>query len=287
MPGESQIDPDGDAWLLPDAQVLELDDVLRHYDTHGWARLGRVMNDEGLEALRERALDLMLGRVTYDGLFFQMDAKTGRYEDAPIGLGWQGPSLAYRKLEKLELDPRFRAWMRNALFERIARARFGGERVNLYRAILFNKGEGGGSDIPWHQDGGRLWGLSEDPELQLWTALDDAPIGGGCLEVVSGSHRGGLATPLGGVVPRDRVDSANADAQAVPLPAVAGEVILVHNHLWHRSGRSETGQRRLGMSVCFMSDRVRCLRKRKTPRRFFEVFPAMATGTANGPVTSR
>ena len=26
------------------------------------------------------------------------------------------------------------------------------------------------------QDGGRLWGLSRDPELQIWTALDDAPL---------------------------------------------------------------------------------------------------------------
>lgn len=275
MHGDVDARWNADAWLRPGARDLPLEDVLAHYEEHGWARLGRVLNDEGLAALRERALDLMLGRVTYDGLFFQMDAKTGRYEDAPIGLGWQGPSLSYRKLEKLELDARFRAWMRNPLFERIARARIPNEAVNLYRAILFNKGEGGGSDIPWHQDGGRLWGLSEDPELQLWTALDDAPLNGGCLEVVSGSHRGGLATPLGGVVPPDQVEASDAASRAEPLPAVAGEVILVHNHLWHRSGRSETGQRRLGMSVCFMGGHVRCLRTRKPPRRFFEVFPAL------------
>ena len=44
-----------------------------------------MLNDEGLTALRERSEDLMLGRVSYPGMFFQMDSSTGRYEDAPIG----------------------------------------------------------------------------------------------------------------------------------------------------------------------------------------------------------
>lgn len=257
--------------LVPDAEQLDLEPVLSHYAEHGYARLGKVLSDEGLASLRERAEELMLGKVTWPGMFFQLDATTGRYEDAPLGLGWQGPSLAYRKLEKLELDDRFREWMRNPLFERIARARISGGVV-LYRAILFNKGIAGGSDIPWHQDGGKLWGLSREPDLQLWTTLDDAPIDGGCLEVVPGSHQQGLATPLGGVVPPDQVERANANERAVPLPAKAGEAILVHNHVWHRSGRNKPGNRRLAFSVCFMSAETKCLRKRKAPRVFFKVF---------------
>ncbi len=55
--------------------------------------------------------------------------------------------------------------------------------------------------LPWHQDGGRFWGLDRDPILQIWTALDDAPVAAGCVEVLPGSHRDGLATPLGGLVP--------------------------------------------------------------------------------------
>lgn len=215
----------------------------------------------------------MQGRVAYPGMFFQLDAPTGRYEDAPLGLGWQGPSTRYRKLEKLELDDRFWAWLTNPLFERIARARLGDGGITLYRAILFNKGEGGGSDLPWHQDGGKLWGLSADPELQLWTALDDAPEDGGCLEVLPGSHREGLATPLGGVVPPERVAAKKAEARRVLLPVTAGEVLLVHNHLWHRSGRGRATAPRRAFSVCFMRASVRCLRTRKAPRVFPLVFP--------------
>jgi hypothetical protein len=257
--------------LCVDPESFDIAPPLAHYAAHGYARLGRVLSDEGLALLRERADDLMLGRVSYPGFFFQLDSPTGRYEDAPLGLGWQGPSLRYRKLEKLEKDPLFLAWMENPLFERIARARIAGDVV-LYRAILFHKGELGGSDLPWHQDGGKLWGLSREPDLQIWTALDDAPLDGGCLEVVPDSHVAGLVTPLGGVIPPERVAEADAAARAVALPVKAGEALLVHNHVWHRSGRSLTGQRRRGFSACYMSAETRCVRKKKAPRVFPPLF---------------
>ncbi|SES82380.1 Ectoine hydroxylase-related dioxygenase, phytanoyl-CoA dioxygenase (PhyH) family [Stigmatella erecta] len=259
---------------------FDVDTALAHYAEHGYARLGPLLGEEGLTALRERADALMLGQVSYPGLFFQLDAPTGRYEDAPLGLGWQGPSLDYRKLEKLELDPLFRAWLENPLFERIARARIPGDIV-LYRSILFHKGQAGGSNLPWHQDGGKLWGITQEPELQIWTALDDAPEEGGCLEVVPGTHRQGLVTPLGGVIPPDQVAARQAEAHRVLLPVRAGEVLLVHNHVWHRSGRGRPGQRRRAFSVCYMSASTRCVRKKKAPRVFPPVF-RQALGTNDG-----
>ena len=257
--------------LIAGVENVDVAPSLAELEERGFARLGRTLSDEGLALLRERADELMSGRVSYPGMFFQLDATTGRYEDAPLGLGWQGPSPDYRKLEKLELDERFRAWLSNPFFERVVRGRIDGPVV-LYRAILFNKGPNGGSDIPWHQDGGKLWGLSRDPELQVWTALDDAPKGGGCLEFVPGSHRRGLSTPLGGVVPANQVAALNADALAEAVPVRAGESIAIHNLVWHRSGRGVPGQRRLGFSACYMSAATKCLRKRGTPRTFFPVF---------------
>ncbi len=252
-----------------EAERMDLQGPLAQLETEGYARLGRVLSDAGLAALRARSEDLMLGRVPDPGLFFQMDARTGQYDDA--GLGWRGPSLAYRKIERLEKDERFLAWISNPLFERVARARIAGGVV-LYRAILFNKGEPGGGAIRWHQDGGTLWGLSQEPELQIWTALDDAPVDGGCLEVIPGTHRQGLARPMGGVIPDERLVAERAEERAVPLPVQAGEVVLLHNQLWHRSGPSREGQRRRGFSICYMSATTRCLRKKHTPRAFFPVF---------------
>ncbi len=248
-----------------------LDDVVERYERDGFAMLGRVVPEAVLEPLRARVDAIMLGEVQHEGLFFQHDSTSGRYEDAPIGLGWQGPSLAYRKLEKLERDPLFAAYLDDPLFERVARRRIPGDVV-LYRAIVMNKGAQGGSNLPWHQDGGTFWGLDRDPELQVWTALDDAPIEAGCLELVPGTHRRGLATPLGGVI-KDENAHRLGDEAGVLLPARAGEVVLIHNHVWHRSGKNLTGRPRRAFSVCYMDASIRCRRKKRAPRRFVKVFP--------------
>lgn len=248
-----------------------LEDAVAHYRAHGWARLGRLIDEEMLAGLRERSDDLMLGRVCIDGLFFQHDAPSGRYEDLTHGLGWIGPSLAYRKLEKLERDGRFRALVEHPFFERVARAVIDGP-IAIYRAVLFAKAKEGSSPLPWHQDGGRFWGLDRDPTLQIWTALDDAGPTAGCVEVVPGSHLAGLATPLGGVVPDDVIRRDDAEARAVALPARAGEVLLLHNHVWHRSGRNESGEPRRAVTACYMSAATRCLRKKRAPREFVRVF---------------
>jgi phytanoyl-CoA hydroxylase len=251
-----------------------IDAAIAHYRVHGWARLGLVADEPTLVALRARADAIMLGEVTYDGLFFQHDSNTGRYEDLSYGQGWKGPSLEYRKVEKLEKDPLYWAWLSNDVFRRVsARIYDGAQGVALYRAFLMNKHAGGGSNLPWHQDGGNFWGLDRDPVLQIWTALDDAPLDGGCLEVVDGTHAAGLATPLGGVVPKDHVDRrAAAEDAALPLPVSAGEVVLIHNHVWHRSGRTHTGKPRRAFSVCYMDSATQCRRKKRAPREFVRVW---------------
>jgi hypothetical protein len=257
--------------LVPGVEATNLEAALASYAEHGYARLGRVLTDEAMVLLRARSDDLMLGRVTYPGLFFQHDTVTGRYDDLEFGKGWQGPSLNYRKMEKLEKDPLFLAWIQNALFARVARAVVGAE-VSIYRAVLFNKASHGGTVLPWHQDGGRYWGLDRDPVLQIWTALDEAPVEAGCVEVLPGSHAQGLATPLGGLVPAALAEARGAEARAVPVPARAGEALLIHNMLWHRSGVNTTASPRRGFTICYMSAETRCLRRKHAPRSFVRVF---------------
>jgi ectoine hydroxylase-related dioxygenase (phytanoyl-CoA dioxygenase family) len=257
--------------LAPHAHSIDLDSVIAHFREHGWARVGHVASDAFIAAIRARCDDIMLGRVIDPRLFFQHDSHSGRYEDLVFGRGWEGPSLEYRKIEKLEVDPLFRAWLANGLFERIAR-RLVGLDVSIYRATLFTKGARGGTDLPWHQDGGSFWGLDRDPELQIWTALDDAPIEAGCVEVLDASHSGGLARPFGGMIPAEIRERVRPDERKVSLPARAGEVLLIHNYLWHRSGRNLSGRTRRAFTATYMPAATRCLRKRTAPRTFVRVF---------------
>jgi len=62
----------------------------------------------------------------------------------------------------------------------------------------------------------------------------------------------------------------------VQLAARAGEVILIHNHLWHCAGINRTGRHRRTVSVCYVPASTRCLRKRRAPRRFFRAFAGEA-----------
>lgn len=256
--------------LLPSAASLDLGAPLAHYREHGWARLGPTIAEDALLALRERARQIMLGEVVHEGLFFQHDAATGRYDDVPRGKGWQGPSLRYRKLDRLERDPLFRALIDNPLFARVAHAAIG-PAVALYRAVLFNKAAEGGTLLPWHQDGGSFWGLSRDPDLQIWTALDDTPEESGCVELIPGTHRQGLATPLGGVIPDERFAASGFGPGAIRVPARAGETLLIHNHLWHRSGTNSTGAPRRALTVCLMDAAITC-RRRRAPRQFLRLY---------------
>ena len=248
---------------------LDLDTLAVAFHRDGFARVGALFSEDHLAPLRARADALMRGELVYPGMFFQHDAPTGRYEDLTHGEGFVGPSLEYRKLEKLELDPLFRAHIEHPALLPIVR-RFIDGPVTIYRAVLFNKSARGGSPLPWHQDGGRVWGVDRDPFLQVWTALDDCGEDAGCLEAIPGSHAAGLATPLGGLVPRELASPRDGDG--VTLPARAGEVLLVHNHVWHRAGVNRSGRPRRTLSVAYMTAETRCLRKKRAPRQFTRVF---------------
>lgn len=250
---------------------LDIEPILARYREDGFARVGNVIGEEMLAELRARAEAMMLGEVVYPGLFFQHDTTTGKYEDLEYKKGYVGPSLNYRKIEKLEKDPVFLKLIRHPLFERVARAWISGDIV-LYRAVLFHKAPQGGTVLPWHQDGGSYWGLDRNPTLQIWTALDDAPEDAGCLEIIPGSHTGGLATPLGGVIPDHVLQTRDLAADKVLVPAKAGDVVLVHNHVWHGSGLNRTDKPRRGVTVCYMTAETRCLRKKRSPREFFRVW---------------
>ena len=257
--------------LVEGAGALDVDRVLADYARDGYARLGRVLGDEALADLRGRVDDLLQGRLVHPGLFFQRDSPSGSYDDLRFGDGYQGPGVDYRKIEKIEVDPGFRAVIENPLFERIARRWIEGP-IALYRAVVFNKCQEGGTDLPWHQDGGQFWGIDRPATLQIWTALDDTPVEAGCVELVPGTHAGGLCTPQGGTVPDAFIGPRRAEA--ILLPARAGESLLIHNHVFHRSGRNHSGHPRRALSFCYLSAATRCLRKKRAPREFFKVFEA-------------
>jgi hypothetical protein len=250
-------------------------DQLEFWKETGYLRLGQVSSDAELEALQARIDDIMLGRVAYDGMFFQLDSESGDYG----GLwkqpqGYQGPTLNYRKIQDLERDPLFMGYMRHPRFHGLSR-QLVGENISVFRAMFMNKPAHRGTVLPYHQDGGDQWGLDRERFITVWTALDDATVENGCMQVIPGSHKLGLLSQRGHTITPEQEARHCRDEDSLFLEAKAGEAILLHNYLLHRSGVNRTGRPRRAFSVVYMDAATRRVRDGGTfPQVFGE--PAFA-----------
>ncbi len=230
------------------------------YEREGFLRLGKVLSDSDLAALRQRIDDIMLGRarVNYDRMLMQLDSDSGKYEDAPAQTrGFKHATLNYRKIQELEFDPLFLAYMQRPVFREICAHVYGVETpVAAFRAMFMNKPARKGTWLPWHQD---RWGfLDHDPLITVWTALDPATVANGCVQVIPGSHRLGIINPThpsAFLTPEQAAQHAPGD-KAVALELEAGEAVLLHNWLLHASDVNKTDIPRRAFSVCYMDART-------------------------------
>lgn len=156
-----------------------------------------VLSDTDLHALHQRIDDIILGKapMDYEWILMQLDSDSGKYEDAGVqSRGHKGATLNYRKIQELEFDPLFLEFMQRPIFREICARVYGADTpVESFRAMFMNKPARKGTFLPWHQD--RWTYLDRDPKITVWTALDPATTGNGCVQVVPGSHTSGLINP--------------------------------------------------------------------------------------------
>jgi len=232
------------------------DEEWAQYERDGYLVLGKLLSDADLSALQERIDAIMMGTadVPYDRLLMQLDSTTGRYEDAPAqSKGHKGATLAYRKIQDLELDPLFLSYMERPIFRDICERTYGPETpVAAFRAMFMNKPAQQGTFLPWHQD--RWTNLDRDPQITLWTALDPATVANGCVQIVPGSHKFGLINPShgSGFLTHPQAEEWAPKEKVVYLELAAGEVALLHNHLLHASDVNRSDIARRAFSVCYM-----------------------------------
>lgn len=227
----------------------------RQFEEQGYLRLGRVVPPAQIEALGRRIDQIMLGQaqLDYDQIMMQLDRVAG--EDSgpgPQTKGHKGATLAYRKIQDLELDPLFLAYLQHPLFAAICAQVYGsGVDIACFRAMFMNKPAGKGTHLVWHQD--RWTDLDRDPLITIWTALDPATLANGCVQVVPGSHRA-LVNPdhPSGFLSAEQTAELLAKSQPVALELEAGEVVLLHNWLLHSSDVNHTAIPRRAFSVCYM-----------------------------------
>ena len=216
------------------------------YHAHGYLRYGRTLNDEGLERLRDECM-----------------------------IAW--------KAQKQSFDPD-RNWLENSLLTNIhhlsqtgRRYYFRGPLVDVAEKLIGPNIKGAttqltfklrGNTMPfgWHQD--NAYGeLDPYNGISTLTALDDADEENGCLWLIPGSHHNGQAmqrTQEQVKVNRD-INLEVDDSKAVPMPMKAGEALIFHCWMLHRSegNRSKDRDRRIYFMRYADADAVEVYNDRK------------------------
>ena len=223
----------------------------------GYMRLGALLTPEEVAALRDRADDLARGAVVNEHVLLQLDTG-GAYDELPeAAQRLDGDARLYRKIQGLETDDAFWPLVSHPVALEICARMYGPHApVSIFRAMVMNKPAGQGTTLPWHQDGGEVWQLDRDPLVTVWVALDDATRANGCMDVVPGSHRGGLVTAQGSTLSEGDAEIQCPPDRVMALEVPAGHGVLLHNWLIHRSGVNPSPSPRRAFTACYMDGRT-------------------------------
>ena len=233
------------------------DNDLKAYQDEGYVRLGRAAPVEEIEGLCQRIDDIMLGVIKYEDMLMQLCPSAGNPELSRQTKEFKGSSLKYRKIQDLEKDPLFLAYMQKPLFRDLTR-KIIGEEISVYRAMFFNKPAEQGVTINWHQDGAGGWSLSIPPKITVWTALDPTTVANGCLQIIPGTHKS-IIPEKGDRLSPEEIEVHAPDGKRVYLEMERGEVVLLHNFTLHRSEVNTTNRPRRAFSVCYIDAATRHL----------------------------
>jgi polysaccharide pyruvyl transferase WcaK-like protein len=228
------------------------------YARDGFLHLGRLLDDEAIASLKERADQLALGKLHNPHVVMQLDTG-GDYGQLPAAVAhFDRPTLLYRKIQGLETDDLFAGLVGHATCREVCATVYGAHApISIFRAMVMNKPAGQGTELPWHQDGGEVWKLDRDPLVTIWVALDPATRANGCMEVIPGTHRLGLLTTHGSTVSDADVAVHCPPDRVHALEVEAGHGVLLHNWLIHRSGVNPSPVPRRAMTACYMDGRTR------------------------------
>ena len=215
----------------------------------GYLRLGKILSPDELAAIQQRIDDIMLGKIRYENMRFQLDPRyTGSAMTRTVGN--QEATLNYRRIDDLEQDPLFLAYIQKPLIRQITR-RYIGEDVAVFRSMFMNKPAERGTELVWHQDIGVGWKIDTNPIITVWTTFDAATVASGCMQIVPGSNNLGILNERHFTSEEDQAKYTR-DEDVIDLEAEAGEAILLHNFLLHRSGTNTTTSPRRAFSATYM-----------------------------------
>jgi hypothetical protein len=122
---------------------------------------------------------------------------------------------------------------------------FYGPVIELYRDVVMMKQGKVGREKPWHQDA-VYWNYEPNEFISAMTAIDDARVENGALQVIPGSHKRGAVKHRGVELQINLTMEQQGQTTYVPLDA--GDVLMFHSLLLHASEPNRSvDQRRMSI----------------------------------------
>ena len=157
-----------------------------------------------------------------------------------------------RKIWNLtKFDPLFKAYARHPKILAVVSSLIG-PNIKIYVDQTLCKPPRVGSAKPPHQDSA-YWTTIDPPNLVIcWMALDDATEDNGCMRFIPGSHKLGVIEHKR--LEDFRVEDDKVDyASEVAVPLRAGSCSFHHSLAMHRTDVNSSPNRRIGLTVAYMS----------------------------------
>ena len=137
-----------------------------------------------------------------------------------------------------------------------------GPDIMVWSTHLYPKEPGDGRFISWHQDSAH-WGLDSSQILTVWIALTEASEANGCMRMMAGSHKNGIAPhrdtwdPDNILTRGQTIDAEIDESKAVWTALQPGEASLHHVDMWHASKPNDTDGRRVGVALRYITPAAR------------------------------
>ena len=139
---------------------------------------------------------------------------------------------------------------------------FIGPDILCWNTIFWIKEAESPSFVSWHQDV-RYWGLDTSELVTAWVALSPATEESGCMRVLPGSHREEVLPHRDeyhddNLLTRGQEIAVDVDeSKTVSMALAPGQASLHNVGLAHASGPNRTDDRRIGISMHYISTRTR------------------------------
>ncbi len=226
-------------------------DQVAHFCEHGYVRIGKLLDDELVERLRDE----------YDRVF--VEARTdGRYRNLAIDDTGEIDAKANADGQMLQI---MQMCERSLLFRQLLYDKrildivedLIGPNIQLFHDQALYKPAHNGESVFWHQDNA-YWQCLPAQLVSCWLTLDDVNVDNGAMHVIPGSHlrpiehkRSAKTSAL--LDMGDQVDESKATI--IDLPA--GGVMFHHCQNWHYTPPNRTDRQRRAFAIHFMQPGTR------------------------------